>query len=247
MEVSRIEIQRELKLSIINHFNVHPLYLENWTLLFKEACRNYLNIIGRDKYKEEKELKEIKNAFPTILSTIESIVNSDDTKSNTDTNGLKINQATKNLVTTILKTSGISVLKIFYNTHISSDESTTYMSEFKFKDDLSPAVFEYLKQKTNVFTIDKNNWPLLVSFSVDFLKSYSPPLEITRQKAILNEVLCEIINYLVKHDDKQYTRTCITPLIESIYNGPSPFDDLKSLHDLNSHKNNSNSKCCIIM
>ena len=105
-----------------------------------------------------------------------------------------MNDETRKLSIYMLRISGISLLLLFFKqANISSldsdNNSISILSKSKFNDDLSSSLLNYLRIKFNLFTTNQNNWPIIVSYSVQFLKDFSPAIEIERQKRILYEVL----------------------------------------------------------
>jgi hypothetical protein len=248
MESLQIEIVRELKLRLLNDFSSRLLYLETWPNMFRTSVEIYKQILERKGPTLPSEFKEPRVAIPLLINVLEQILS-------TDSSALKMSDETKTLLQYILKTSAISVFQTFYDDDMSdtSVPKGIRISDLKFSDDLSLAVFDFLRKRVNLFTINVNNWPILISYAVEFLKDYSPAINIDRQRKILDEVLPRVLEALSASssttetkEQEKYIQKCLKPLIDSMYDTPSPLDHQRR-DQATAHIKTGKAKCCIIM
>jgi hypothetical protein len=259
---SQLEILRELKVRLLNHFATNKLQIETWPELFRITWKLYRDILVKkeailpSEFKVGGSMLDKRLVINDLISTLEQVcapeqielTKTSDNKSSghmrSDSKSLspsmlilgsmgsviKMHDKTRELINQVLKTSAPSLFQqlSLSSTDNSVDRATPTIPSVEGLDGLSDAVYQNLRIKINLFTINRNNWPILVTHAIAFLKEMSPPIPETRQREIACSILPKVIQSLKITDSTTVRRSSSTS--SSPVSPTSP--DLKSTSSL---------------
>ncbi len=260
------EIIRELRVRVLNYFTINPLPIEMWPDLFKVTVKIYFDILNKKESILPTELKvggsmrEQRFVIGSLISVLEQLCVE---PSSVDSAVLPMHERTRSLIHEVLNTSAPSLLQMFYQSHFAtmSPSGTSVEGgggspmiptgiDTKW-DDLSKAVYQNLRIKINLFTINGTNWPKLVTHAIIFLQEITPPILPSRQREIACNVLPKIIHSLTpgalgsyggesktisssesktideSKSSLERVQAIVIPVIDSILNAEDPFVEQK--------------------
>jgi hypothetical protein len=270
-----------LKIETLQYLSTNKFYSQLWFDLFSTLVKLYEKTINTECEKKTIIYNSQQVAIPILMRVLQELIDDSESKNKTNPNlGQHISQKDIQFLDDILKNrGGVCIFQSLLSSS-SLDERkeerkvgdrkvgdrnylllTKMMNggETKFVDNLSLSIFNLLQQQVNLSTITGKDWPIIISSAVDFVKTLTPPINASRQKIILNEVVPKVIEIILKADDNNTADNTkkisenLKPIIDNIYNCGF-FDDSLGRCDDDAISQNSQSfqkkksdGCCVLM